>query len=91
MSHVKPRRRLLTVALLGSICAAAALMAADSPEIVSLRTKAERGNAIAQYNLGLAYATGKDTARDLAEAYVWLTLAEENGTTGKAVRSLLAD
>jgi TPR repeat protein len=90
MSHSKLRRRVFSLPLIGSLLAIS-LVAADSSEITSLRAKAERGNAIAQYNLGLAYATGRETTRDLAEAYVWLTLAEENGTTGKAVRTLLAD
>ncbi len=65
----------------------AALVAAEAPEIASLRDKAERGNSIAQYNLGLAYVNGSD----LPKAYVWLTLAEENGMTGKALRSVLAE
>jgi len=63
------------------------LVAADSPEIISLRTKAERGNAIAQYNLGLALATGRDTPANLPEAFVWLTLAEERGETSAAASS----
>ena len=33
--------------------AAASLQPADPEEIASLRQKAERGNAVAQYNLGL--------------------------------------
>lgn len=67
------------------------LVAADSPEIISLRTKAERGNAIAQYNLGLALATGRDTPANLPEAFVWLTLAEERGATGRVLRTILGE
>jgi TPR repeat protein len=61
-----------------------ALVAQESPEIISLRNNAERGNAIAQYNLGLALATGRGTPVNLPEAYIWLTLAEEKGATGRA-------
>ncbi|MBW7894776.1 MAG: LysM peptidoglycan-binding domain-containing protein [Opitutaceae bacterium] len=74
------------VLLIGSW--ALAQTAAESPEIASLRTKAEKGNSIAQYNLGLAYSTGRDVAQDLPEAYVWLTLAAENGTTGRVLQNL---
>lgn len=63
--------------------------AAEPPEIISLRVKAERGNAIAEYNLGLAYAQGRVVPVDLAEAYVWLSLAAETGSTGKALEALL--
>lgn len=61
----------------------------EPAEITALRPKAERGNAIAQYNLGLAYAQGRGIPTDLAEAFVWLTLASESGSTGKALETLL--
>lgn len=67
----------------------AGLSGAEPPEIVSLRAKAERGNSIAEYNLGLAYAQGRLVPVDLAEAYVWLSLASETGSTGKALEALL--
>src|SRR5205807_7117594 len=63
--------------------------AAAAAEIAALRAKAERGNAIAQYNLGLAYAQGSKVAADPIEAFVWLTLASESGSTGKALDTLL--
>jgi len=59
------------------------------PEFTALRAKAESGNAVAQYNIGLAYLQGRDIPTDLAEAYVWLSLATENGSTGKALETLL--
>ena len=64
---------------------AAAASAADSlpPELQALRAKAENGNAVAQYNLGLAYAEGRGIPADRAEAYVWLMLASDRGGTGK--------
>ena len=63
--------------------------AQGSAEITSLRAKAERGNAIAQYNLGLAYVQGGQLPVDLPEAFVWLTLAAESGSTGRALETLL--
>ncbi len=57
-------------------------------DLAPLRAKAESGNAIAQYNLGLAFAEGRTVPKDLVEAYVWLTLAAENGATGKALKAL---
>jgi len=64
------------------------LLAADA-DIASLRAKAQNGNVLAQYNLGLAYADGSGGSRDLIEAYVWLRLAVENGGTGTALGGLI--
>ncbi|MBL0941819.1 MAG: SEL1-like repeat protein, partial [Alphaproteobacteria bacterium] len=33
---------------------------------------------LAQHNLAIAYEEGNGIAQDLIEAYVWITLAEEN-------------
>ena len=60
------------------------------PELAALHAKAENGNAIAQYNLGLAYLNGDGVTADLSEAFVWLTLAKEQGTTGKQLNTLVA-
>ena len=59
--------------------------AQQSDEITALRSKAEKGNGLAQYNLGLAYAEGHGVAADKIEAFVWLSLARENGTRGRGV------
>ncbi len=61
----------------------------DSNDIPSLRAKADRGNSVAQYNLGLAYAQQRQSPSDLVEAFVWLTIAKDNGSTGKALESIL--
>ncbi len=61
----------------------------DPNDVASLRAKAERGNVIAQYNLGLAYAQGRGTAVDRPEAFMWLTIASQSGSTGKALDTLL--
>jgi len=61
----------------------------ESSELTALMAKARRGNGIAQYNLGLAYAEGKGTAADPVEAFVWLSLARENGARGRALDNLI--
>ncbi len=40
---------------------------------------AQQGHAIAQFRLGRLYIMGEAVARDYAQAYVWLKLAEEQG------------
>jgi len=67
---------------------AVAAFAADSNDLAALRAKAEQGNGIAQYNLGLAYADTQQPFADRVEAFVWLSLAAERGSTGKALTSL---
>jgi TPR repeat protein len=44
-----------------------------------IRPLAERGNAVAQHNLGLMYADGRGVAQDDAEALKWYRLAAEQG------------
>jgi hypothetical protein len=75
--------------LLALLCAR--LAAADPAEVSALRIKAEKGNALAQYNLGLVYLDGALVPADLPEAFVWLTLAAENGSTGKALNRVLGN
>ncbi len=65
------------------------LIFAIDADLSLLRSKAEKGNVLAQYNLGLAYAEGKAAPKDLVEAYVWLRLAIENGGTGTALDGLI--
>jgi outer membrane murein-binding lipoprotein Lpp len=67
----------------------ARLTAAEPEELASLRAKAEKGSVLAQYNLGLAYAQGRLGPVDLPEAFAWLSLASESGTTGKALDGVL--
>ena len=67
------------------------LVAAEPAEITSLRAKAEKGNAIAQYNLGLAYTDGQLLPVDIPEAFAWLSLASENGSTGKELNTVLGN
>src|ERR1700709_556864 len=62
----------------------------QSDDITALRAKAEKGNGLAQYNLGLAYAEGHGVPVDRLEAFVWLPLARESGARGRALDSLVA-
>ena len=67
-----------------------ALLHAEPAEITSLRAKAEKGNAIAQYNLGLAYSQGRqDLPVNLTQAYVWLSLSGDGGSTRSAIALVL--
>jgi LysM repeat protein len=67
---------------------AVAAFAADSTDLAALRAKAEQGNGVAQYNLGLAYADAQQPFADRVEAFVWLSLAADSGSTDKALTSL---
>ena len=77
-------------ALLSATLLTPAAFPQESAEIASLMAKARRGNGIAQYNLGLAYAEGRGVTADPIEAFVWLTLARDNGARGRALDNLLA-
>ncbi len=83
--------RLAMLPLLACACVAGRSVAAVSepPEIASLSANAERGNSIAQYNLGLAFAEGRNVPVNLPEAFAWLSLAVEGGSTSKPIESLL--
>ena len=50
------------------------------------KTSAEKGDRVAQYNLGLCYATGDGVAKDEIEAYAYWNLA---GTTHENARKNL--
>ncbi len=47
--------------------------------LAEFRTAAEQGTPVAQFNLGLLYASGQGTPKDEAEAAKWWRLAAENG------------
>jgi len=87
MPNTPLRRPALIIALFAGLISGLSALAQPA-EITSLRDKAEKGNSIAQYNLGLSYATGREVSPDLPEAYLWLSLASANGTTGKALKTL---
>jgi chromosome segregation ATPase len=73
--------------LLAGATLTTASFAIDS-ELAALVAKAEKGNAIAQYNVGLAYAEGRGVEVDRVAAFYWLSLAQQNGARGKALDDL---
>ena len=64
-------------------CVAAGFLLAVSPasaqDYEATRHAAEQGDADAQYNLGVMYATGEGVPQDEAEAVRWYRLAAEQG------------
>ena len=67
----------------GTQASSAAEEAADelSPEIRELLSKAEAGDAAAQYELGKAYFSGSGVEQNYEEALAWYTKAAEQGNT----------
>ena len=87
MKNPRFPRLALSLGLLGTALLASPV-SLNAADFESLRAKADRGNAIAQYNLGLAYADRREPAYDPVQAYAWLSLAASNGTTGKALSTV---
>lgn len=83
--------RLLVAGLLLALPLTGRLAEAAVPAAVlaDLKSKAESGDAIAQYNLGVAYADSADPVFNAAEAYAWLTLAGEQGGNLEVLQRLL--
>ncbi len=75
----RPLFAALILSSLGSLA-----MAATSPSsLETLRANADKGNAIAQYNLGLILADPNEPAYDLVEAFVWLSRAAAGGSRSR--------
>jgi len=88
MKNPRILRLALSHGLLSSAFLALPAFALSSAEFEALHIKANRGNAIAQYNLGLAYADRGESTYDPVQAYAWLSLAAANGTTSKALANV---
>ena len=56
----------------------APLPAQDTPDL--FRQAAEQGHAMAQFNLGVMYATGRGVLKDAALAHMWHNIAGANGS-----------
>jgi len=56
-------------------------MQAQTPEIDALIDRAEQGDAVAQWRLGIFHYLGNGVPQDDAEAVRWVRLAEEQGHT----------
>jgi protein TonB len=72
---------LVTLAFVLTSGLSSLLIAQSSPD---LRKDAERGDAAAQYRLGLAYRDGAGGEKDLVEAYRWVSLAASRATADQA-------
>ena len=57
----------------------AATSNAPSETLEQVRKAAEKGDAVAQYNLGLRYVDGRGVAKDAAEAVKWFRKSAEQG------------
>jgi TPR repeat protein len=52
---------------------------AEPDSVAELREKAERGDANAQFELGIMYYSGEGVPKDLVQAQVWWNIAGANG------------
>lgn len=87
---------LLVLVLLGVTAAAVGAQGTGAPVsaagVQAARDRAERGNADAQHNLGVMYATGQGVRQDYVEAHKWEYLAASRATRGgQAVYAKAAD
>jgi uncharacterized protein len=55
------------------------LLRNDPSKVPAIRERAGRGEAHAQYALGLIYSEGRGVEIDLAQAHYWLSLAVSQG------------
>ena len=85
MKTIRLLRSIALSGVLGTALTTAPALAISAEELATLRAKAESGNGIAQYNLGLMHASVGESIADPIEAYVWLNLAADNGATGRAL------
>lgn len=77
-------RKLLHAAVILAVAGGTALAAekvdkARLPNFAELQVSAEKGNAVAQNNLGVLFATGNGAKLDLKEAAKWYEKAAEQG------------
>ncbi len=84
MNKIRMFNRLLACALATTLISVSAF-AISKEKLAELQAKAETGNGISQYNLGLIYADPQESIGNILEAYVWFSLAAENGAPGKAL------
>jgi len=55
-------------------------------ELEDMIAKAEQGDVIDQYDLGVAYYFGSDVPQDYKQAYIWFSVAVTGGYDGAAVK-----
>ena len=69
----------LAAVLVGSSALVLAARLQAQPTLDELRALAERGDAVAQFNLAVLYGSGGDVPQDWAEAARWLRRAADQG------------
>lgn len=80
MSWAKPATQLFVLILMAMISSTASAVTLNEAEAARwFRLAADRGLAIAQYNLGKAYYTGSGVSEDHTEAVRWVRRAAEQG------------
>src|SRR5215471_8620049 len=62
-----------------ALCLSCERKTSQAPSFEETKAKAERGDAVAQYELGQRYRQGIDVPRDAAEAVKWYQRAAEQG------------
>ena len=61
------------------VCVAIVVMCGCGENLSALKELAESGDTAAQYNLGVMYDNGQGVPQDVAEAYVWFSVAAAGG------------
>jgi len=84
MNTLRSLKRLIGYGVATALVSTTAF-AISSEKLAELKAKAEAGNGISQYNLGLVYADPQEPIGSILEAYVWFSLAADNGAPGKAL------
>jgi TPR repeat protein len=60
-------------------CHAQDTTAAEQKEMAATRQNADRGDAVAQFNLGVAYGLGQGVPQNYTQAEVWSRKAADEG------------
>ena len=74
----------IVAAILGLLALSPAHAGMTSEELKlyeGYKAQAEKGNSVAQYNMGHCYATGEGVAKDAVQAVSWYRKAAEQGLT----------
>ena len=72
-------KSIITILLGLFICLPLMATDKDKEEFEKTKSKAEKGDRVAQYNLGVMYHDGQGVEQDLKEAFKWAQKAAEQG------------
>ena len=72
MKFILPLLLILCVPLMGD-------EKADKEKFEKTKALAEKGDAVAQYNVGMLYAEGQGVEQDIKKAFVWFSKAADQG------------